>query len=517
MFIRSAAASSVCLEPVAELDLKRVEKALKSADAAWGVAAIDAVAVNSAAARQLYKKREPIYPKLVHGPYRTLKWALLAATLGVYYLLPWIRWPRGPAEPDQAVLVDFAGGRFYFFFIEIWPSELYYVTGLLILAALALFLATALFGRVWCGYACPQTVWTDLFIAAERLVEGDRNARIKLAKAPWTIEKILRKAAKHAIWIAIAAATGGAWILYFHDAPTIATQFFRGEAPLSSYFFAGILTFTTYMLAGSMREQVCTYMCPWPRIQAALTDEESLQVTYRADRGEPRGPHKKGESWAGRGDCVDCRACVAACPMGIDIRDGAQLECINCALCIDACDEVMAKVGRPKGLIAYDTDKNMLRRKHRETPRFRLVRARTVLYAAVLALVGAIMLFALSSRETTTLNVLKDRTPPFVRLSDGSIRNAYTLKIVNKASEAREFVVRLDSAAPLALTAVGTETEEGALRLNIAGDDVRAVRVFVTAAPGAVPAASTPVTITVEDPAGDKIAAVATFMSERNK
>ncbi len=502
---------------MAELDLKRAARALKSPEAATGVAAIDAVAVNSAAARQLYKKREPIYPKLVYGRFRAAKWALLAATLGVYYLLPWLRWPRGPAEPDQAVLVDFAGGRFYFFFIEIWPSELYFVTGLLILAALALFLATALFGRVWCGYACPQTVWTDLFIAAERLLEGDRNARIKLAKAPWTPEKILRKTGKHAIWLLIAAATGGAWILYFHDAPTIAAKFFRGEAAPSAYLFAGILTFTTYMLAGSMREQVCTYMCPWPRIQAALTDEESLQVTYRADRGEPRGPHKKGDSWTGRGDCVDCRACVAACPMGIDIRDGAQLECINCALCIDACDEVMAKVGRPKGLIAYDTDRNMARRRLGERPRFRLVRARTVLYAAVFALVGAIMLFALSARETTDLNVLKDRTPPFVRLSDGSVRNAYTLKIVNKMSEAREFTVRLDSPAPLALTAVGTAAEDSALRLTIAGDDVRALRVFVTAAPGAAATPSMPLVFSVEDAAGDKASAPATFMTEREK
>ncbi len=503
------------MRPVTELDLKLAAKALKPAEAASGVAMIDAVAVNSAAARALYKKREPIYPKLVHGRFRALKWVLLAVTLGVYYLLPWIRWPRGPAEPDQAVLVDFGGGRFYFFFIEIWPSELYYVTGLLILAALALFLATALFGRVWCGYACPQTVWTDLFIAAERLIEGDRNARIKLAKAPWTTEKVLRKSAKHAIWLFIAAATGGAWILYFHDAPTVAAQFFKGEAPLSAYFFAGILTFTTYMLAGSMREQVCTYMCPWPRIQAALTDEESLQVTYRADRGEPRGPHKKGDSWQGRGDCVDCKACVAACPMGIDIRDGAQLECINCALCIDACDEVMAKVGRPQGLIAYDTDRNMIRRRLGEKPRFRLLRARTVLYAAVFAIVGAIMLAGFAARETMSINVLKDRAPPFVRLSDGSVRNAYTLKIVNKASDAREFLIGLESEADLTLSAVGADVENGVLRLTVAGDDVRAVRIFVTAAPGDAAAADTPLTVTVEDSAGEKTSARTVFMTER--
>lgn len=274
---------------------------------------LDVAAVNSAAARTLYKAREPIYPKLVHGKFRALKWALLSLTLGVYYLLPWIRWPRGVGEPDQAVLVDFPGRRFYFFFIEIWPDELYFLTGLLILAALALFLATALFGRVWCGYACPQTVWTDLYIAVERLVEGDRNKRIKLAKAPWTGEKIAKKATKHALWLIIAAATGGAWVFYFHDAPTVFPQLFRGEAPGSAYLFIGLLTFTTYMLAGSMREQVCTYMCPWPRIQAALTDSETLQVTYKADRGEPRGSHKKEK--AGKGAAIASTATPASPPV----------------------------------------------------------------------------------------------------------------------------------------------------------------------------------------------------------
>jgi len=502
---------------VTELDLNLAVRTLKPAIAAPDVDVIDAVAVNSAAARQLYKKREPIYPKLVHGRFRTLKWALLAATLGVYYFLPWVRWPRGPAEPDQAVLVDFAGGRFYFFSIGIWPNELYFVTGLLILAALALFLATSLFGRVWCGYACPQTVWTDLFIAAERLIEGDRNARMKLAKAPWSVQKVLRKGAKHAVWIFIAAATGGAWILYFHDAPTVAVQFFKGTAPLSAYFFAGVLTFTTYMLAGSMREQVCTYMCPWPRIQAALTDAESLQVTYRSDRGEPRGPHKKGETWKGRGDCVDCKACVAACPMGIDIRDGAQLECINCALCIDACDPVMAKVGRPRGLIAYDTDENLARRRRGEAPRYRLIRPRTILYAAVFALVAAIMAYGLSSRDTMHLSILKDRTPPFVRLSDGSIRNGYTLKIMNKTSAEREYIVRLQSANRLTLAAVGAQPENNAFKLLIAGDDMRAVRVFVTAPPALAAVAPSRLTFAISEKSGASASAAAAFMTARER
>ncbi len=463
------------------------------------VAAYDVEAVNSASHRDLYQKREPIYPKLVHGRFRLLKWSVLVVTLGIYYLLPWVRWPRGAGEPDQAVLVDFSGSRFYFFFIEIWPSELYYVTGLLILAALGLFLATALFGRVWCGYTCPQTVWTDLFIAVERLIEGDRNKRIKLANSPWSREKILKKAAKHGLWLLIAAATGGAWIFYFHDAPTVFPQVFQGTAPVSAYIFLGVLTFTTYSLAGTMREQVCTYMCPWPRIQAALTDDETLQVTYRHVRGEPRGAHKKGESWEGRGDCVDCRACIAACPMGIDIRDGAQLECINCALCIDACDDIMRKVGRPTGLIAYDTDNNLMRAKRGEKRRLNIFRPRTALYAFVLAFVAALMVFGLSSRSTFEVNVLRDRTPPFVLLSDGSVRNRYTVKIVNKDNAVRNFTVAVRGEMDLELSAVGVPSNGRSVTVPVNGDAIRSLRVFLTKSPNQSVAGKVPLVVHVTD------------------
>ncbi|MEK7265509.1 MAG: cytochrome c oxidase accessory protein CcoG [Pseudomonadota bacterium] len=481
-----------------------------------GVERDDVKAVNSAASRTLYKAREPIYPKLVYGKYRALKWGMLIATLSVYYLIPWLRWDRGLGEPNQAVLVDFPGRRFYFFFIELWPDELYYLTGLLILAALALFLATALFGRVWCGYACPQTVWTDLFIAVERLVEGDRNKRIKLAKAPWSAEKIGKKALKHGLWIAIAAATGGAWVFYFHDAPTIFPQLFRGEAPASAYLFIGLLTMTTYILAGSMREQVCTYMCPWPRIQAALTDAETLEVTYKYDRGEPRGPHKKGQTWEGRGDCVDCNACVAACPMGIDIRDGAQLECINCALCIDACDDTMTKIGRPLGLIGYDTDKNIDRRKTGQKPLIRLIRSRTILYAALIAALGAFMLFGLSSRATLEVNILRDRTPPFVRLSDGSIRNAYTVKIINKANAARVFTISVAGDKDLIVSSVGETAKDNAVTVTAEGDGLRSVRIFVTAPKTGVERATKEITLLVaEAGGGESVENKSAFMTER--
>lgn len=464
-----------------------------------GVDRHDVEAVNAASRRNLYKAREPIYPKVVHGRFRTLKWVVLVLTLALYYVLPWLRWARGPGEPSQAVMVDFPDRRFYFFFLEIWPDELYYLTGLLILAALALFFATSLFGRVWCGYSCPQTVWTDLFIAVERLVEGDRNKRIHLARAPWTASKVAKKVVKHALWILIAMATGGAWVFYFHDAPTILPMIFTGEAPASAYLFIGILTFTTYILAGSMREQVCTYMCPWPRIQAGLVDADTLQVTYKRDRGEPRGPHKKGEPWEGRGDCVSCRACVAACPMGIDIRDGAQLECINCALCIDACDDIMKKVGRPTGLIGYDTDINMARRIAGETPRFRILRARTVLYAVLIAMVSGLMLWGLSTRATIEVNVLRDRTPPFVRLSNGSIRNAYTIKLVNKENESRILRVTFEGLDGITVTAVGETVEGASADVSVNGDAVRAVRMFATMPAGAMTKASEPIRIVVHD------------------
>lgn len=475
-------------------------------------------AVNAASRRELYSARVQIYPKLVHGVYRRLKWLVLFATLGVYYVIPWIRWARGPGEPDQAVLVDFPGRRFYFFFIEIWPDELYYLTGLLIIAALSLFLATALFGRVWCGYSCPQTVWTDLFIAVERLVEGDRNKRIKLDKAPWSAEKIARKAAKHVLWLLIAAATGGAWVFYFHDAPTIFPQLFRGEAPFSAYLFMGLLTATTYIFAGSMREQICTYLCPWPRIQAALVDAETLQVTYKYDRGEPRGPHKKTDSWEGRGDCVDCNACIAACSMGIDIREGAQLECINCALCIDACDDIMKKVGRPVRLIGYDTDKNIARRKAGARPEVKLVRKRTILYAALLVAVSAIMVWSLSTRATMEINVIRDRTPPYVLLSNGSIRNAYTVKIVNKATIERRLEIEVSGKEGLEVSAVG-ETFEGTRATVVAeGDGVRAVRIFVTSPPLETAHATFPLTITLRDPETGEIASSpTTFLTEKRR
>ena len=318
----------------------------------------DVEAVNSAKRRQpLYAPRKKIFPKRASGYFRKFKWLVMLVTLTIYYVTPWLRWDRGPFAPDQAVLVDLANRRFYFFFIEIWPQEFYYVAGMLVMAGIGLFLITSTVGRAWCGYACPQTVWVDLFLAVERAVEGDRNARIKLDAASWSAAKLTKRTIKHATWLVIGVLTGGAWIFYFADAPTLLGDVVTLEAPLIAYATIALLTATTYTFGGLMREQVCTYMCPWPRIQGAMLDENSLTVTYNDWRGEPRTRHAKRAIAEGKpvGDCVDCNACVVVCPMGIDIRDGQQLECITCALCIDACDDVMTRLGKESGLISYAT------------------------------------------------------------------------------------------------------------------------------------------------------------------
>jgi cytochrome c oxidase accessory protein FixG len=432
----------------------------------------------------------------VRGLYRRIKWVLLALMLAVYYLVPWLRWERGPSAPDQAVLIDLPGRRAYFFFIEIWPQEAYYLTGLLILAAIGLFLATSLLGRVWCGYACPQTVWTDLFMWVERLIEGDRVRRMRRDAEPLSLGKLGLKLAKHAAWLVIALATGGAWVMYFNDAPTVLADALHLQASAAVYTFIALFTATTYLLAGWAREQVCTYMCPWPRIQAAMLDEHSLIVTYRSWRGEPRGKHKQGASWEGRGDCVDCHACVQVCPTGIDIRDGQQLECIGCGLCIDACNEIMANVGRPKGLIAFDTLVNQERHAKGQSSVYRLIRPRTLVYAAVLAVVCLIMLAAWITRSDAELTVLRDRAPLFVSLSDGGVRNSYTIKILNKTHATRRFQLSLEGLPGVsAAVAEAAEPAEGPPLLTVKPDQVATYRVHFRTDRANLKAESTPIRI----------------------
>ncbi|MDQ0316174.1 cytochrome c oxidase accessory protein CcoG [Amorphus orientalis] len=466
---------------------------------------VDTTSGGTAGDGPMYVAAKKIYPQAVHGRFRRIKWGVLAVTLGIYYFLPFVRWDRGANAPDQALMIDLQAGRAYFFSIEIWPQEVYYVTGLLILASLILFLINAVAGRVWCGYLCPQTVWTDLFMLIERWIEGDRRERMKLDQQPMSAQKLAKKGIKHTLWLAIAMWTGGAWILYFGDAPTTVVNLFTLQASPITYVFVGILTFTTYSLAGMMREQVCTYMCPWPRIQAALTDEWALNVTYKTDRGEPRGSlkemRKRADEGLPAGDCIDCYQCVHACPTGIDIRDGIQLECIQCGLCIDACDTVMEKIGRPTGLIGYDTDMNLARRAEGKPPVYKLIRARTVLYAAIIALVGSVMLYTLTSRSFADISVLHDRNPVFVQLSDGGTRNGYTVRLLNKQGYERTFLLRVAGLPEdTRIEAVGIEQSiDGNPLITIGPDRTREVRVLVFSAPGADLPQSTDVTFQIVD------------------
>ncbi|MBF9030028.1 cytochrome c oxidase accessory protein CcoG [Rhodobacterales bacterium HKCCE3408] len=497
----------------------------------------------------LYAAREPIFPRRVSGFFRTLKWRIMILTLGIYYITPWIRWDRGPALPDQAVLVDLADRRFYFFWIEIWPHEFYFVAGLLIMAGLGLFLFTAALGRVWCGYACPQTVWTDLFLLVERWVEGDRNARLRLHKSKWDFRKWRLRLTKWSIWLVISVATGGAWIFYFADAPTLLRDLVTLQAPPVAWTSIAILTFTTFTFGGFMREQVCIYMCPWPRIQGAMMDDGTLTVAYREWRGEPRGKGLKRhaaqaevtraagpqiggrspvvpmqfrdrsgvirsqpvEPSAGPGDCIDCNACVNVCPMGIDIRDGQQLACITCALCIDACDEVMEKVGRPRGLIDYLalSDAPLERAGAEPQSLWRhVLRPRNVIYFALWSAIGLALIVALVLRPTLELTVSPVRNPVFVTLSDGSIRNAYDVRVRNRQGETNDVMLSLAADDGLTLDVEGADNSA----VEVEADTQRLIRLYVTAAPDA-PAASadrTPIEIVVEDVETGETASVAT-------
>ena len=473
---------------------------------------VEAVNTGAKSSRQaLYAARKKIFPKSVSGAFRRFKWIIMAITLGIYYITPWIRWDRGPHAPDQAVLIDMANRRFYFFFIEIWPQEFYYVAGLLVMAGVGLFLVTSVVGRAWCGYTCPQTVWTDLYIKVEELIQGDRNARIKLDAAPWSLRKILLLGSTHISFLLIAVATGGAWIFYFADAPTLLKNFVTGQAPFVAYATVGVLTATTYVLGGWMREQVCIYMCPWPRIQAAMLDEDSLVVTYNDWRGEPRGRGTKKDAAAGRavGDCVDCNACVAVCPTGIDIRNGQQMECITCALCIDACDNVMDKLGKERGLISYSTlrdyNHNMAiakaadgsiipsqvrdaagkfadRVKHFNWHVF--FRARTLIYIGMWSLIGLGILYGLLQRDRLEVNVQHDRNPVFIKLSDGSIRNGYTIKLLNMIPEPRTISLQIVGLKGAEMTIAEMPEAKGAfINIPVEPDKLRALKVYVTQPP----------------------------------
>ena len=381
--------------------------------------------LNDAAALQeqsLYEVRRKIYPRAVHGGFAAWRWALVWATQLVFYGGAWLTW-----NDRQAVLFDIARRKFYLFGLVFWPQDIIYLTVLLIICALALFLFTAVAGRLWCGYACPQTVYTEIFMWIERAIEGDRNARMRLDKGGFSFNKLLLKTAKHGVWLAFGLWTGITFVGYFTPIRELVTS-----APGAwETFWALFYGFATYGNAGWMREQVCKYMCPYARFQSAMFDKDTLIITYDRTRGEPRG---KG---AGKGDCIDCSICVQVCPTGIDIRDGLQYECIGCAACIDGCDQVMEKIGRPKRLIRYSTTHAM------EGRPTRILRPRVLVYSAILALIAAAAAASLYLRVPLKVDVIRDRAAIAREVEGGSIENVYRLQIMNTTEQARAFDINV--------------------------------------------------------------------------
>jgi cytochrome c oxidase accessory protein FixG len=425
-----------------------------------------------------------VVPQSVTGRMRRIKWTLLCLCLGVYYLTPFMRWDRGPGEPSQAVLLDFEHGRLYAFFIEIWPKEFYFLTGLLILASALLILMNAAYGRIWCGFFCPQTVWTDLFLLVERWIEGDRRERLAKHEAPLTFHRVAEIAAKHAAWMMISLATGGAFIFYFTDAPTLLRELAHREVSLVAWTWILVFAGTTYAMAGFAREQVCIFMCPWPRLQGAIWDPQALTVNYRDYRGEKRTSVKKAAELRARGeqagDCIDCGKCVAVCPIGIDIRQGPNFACINCGLCVDACDGVMVKINRTRGLIDYETWINIERgRDGAPMEKARLLRPKTVGLAACCLVLAGGMSLVFAMRSTGSLSVEHDRNPRFVLLSDGAIRNAYNVKIVNHGGTPRAFSLDVEGIDGAHLEILGAPADG---KISVLPGDSQTVRVTLTSA-----------------------------------
>ncbi|WP_439535366.1 cytochrome c oxidase accessory protein CcoG [Methyloversatilis sp.] len=391
----------------------------------------------------LYAARKKIQPRSIKGRFNSLRWAMVWITQLVFYGLPWLPW-----NGRQAVLFDLVERKFYIFGLVLWPQDVVYLTLLLIISALGLFLVTAVAGRVWCGYACPQSVYTEIFMWIERRVEGDRSARMKLDAASMSLSKFGRRLAKHGIWAALALWTGFTFVGFFSPIQELAAEVGNfGLGPWEGFWMLFYAAFT-YLFAGHMREQVCKYMCPYARFQGVMFDPDTLIVSYDANRGEPRGNKKKAKEGQPVGDCVDCDWCVQVCPTGIDIRNGLQYECIGCALCIDACDQVMDKVGRPRGLIAYSTERAQLAGKPahegwREVLAH-ILRPRVILYTSLLLFIVSGFAWALLTRTPVKMNVMRDRASLAREVEGGKIENVYQLRVMNTSESARRFVLEVE-------------------------------------------------------------------------
>jgi len=384
-----------------------------------------------------FQERIEIFPRSVKGRYRSIKTSILVLAYAVYFLLPWLRWAR-EVGPQQAILFDIEARRFYIFDLVVYAQDIFWLAGLLLIGAFLLFFVTGLAGRVFCGYFCFQTLWTDVFVFIERLVQGERNARIKLSQAPWSNQKIFKMGLTHVLWFSVALLTGLSFTLYWGNAPELLVQMLTGDAPFAAYATTLFLTVTTYVMAGLAREQVCTYMCPYARFQAVMFDSDTLIVAYNESRGERENGRlkpKKGlmtsaeRDTASVGDCIDCGYCVQVCPTGIDIRNGMQYQCTSCALCIDACNTIMTSIKFPTGLIKYSSEHEL---EGKETKR---LKAKNIGYVIVLLATIMLLVWSVATRSDLEMLVRQVRQPLSVTLSDGRVQNRYDIKINNKTTK----------------------------------------------------------------------------------
>nr|WP_315397206.1 cytochrome c oxidase accessory protein CcoG [uncultured Duganella sp.] len=416
----------------------------------------------------MYAAREEIYPREASGRYARLRWLFVWLTQLAFYCTPWLQW-----NGRQALLFDLGARKFYIFGLVLWPQDFIYLAALLIICAYLLFLATAVAGRVWCGFACPQTVYTEIFLWIERKIEGKRSARMALDRQPPSAAKFAKKSAKHLAWGAVALWTGFTFVGYFTPITQLAGEVVTLSFGPWEWFWVVFYSFATYGNAGWMREQVCKYMCPYARFQSSMFDPDTLIITYAGERGEPRMPLSKKKEGGG-GDCIDCSMCVQVCPTGIDIRNGLQYECIGCAACVDACNGVMDKVGLPRGLIRYSTERAMTMHYTPTQIRQRTLRPRVKIYAVILALIVAAVGTALTLRVPLKLDVIRDRGAMGREVEDGMIENVYRLQIMNTSERAHTYRIKVGGIATLAqvtpdtVTVDATETKAWPIRLRTA-------------------------------------------------
>jgi cytochrome c oxidase accessory protein FixG len=444
---------------------------------------------------ELYAADRKIYPRAVHGWFAAWRWALVWATQIVFYGTAWLQW-----NGRQAVLFDIAHRKFYIFGLVFWPQDIIYLAVLLIVSALSLFLFTAVAGRLWCGYACPQTVYTEIFMWIEHRIEGDRLQRMKLDRGPHSARRTALKAAKHAAWIALALWTGFTFVGYFTPVRELAAEVVALAAGPWETFWMLFYGFATYGNAGWMREQVCTYMCPYARFQSAMFDRDTLVITYDQKRGEPRGARARQADarTLGLGDCIDCSICVQVCPTGIDIRKGLQYQCIGCAACIDGCDQVMDRMGYPRGLIRYSTQNAVDAGADGRQALRRALRPRVLAYAGILSAIVVAAAAGLYSRVPLKVDVIRDRAAIAREVEGGRIENVYRLQIMNTAEERRAFDIRVEGMPDLHVA--------GDARVEIGATASRMVPVRVRADPGSATAGTHPIAFVVSAVGVDGVA-----------